>query len=348
MTTPFVRGLGRTLGRRAARLPLASGLIGILALSGGLVYAAIPSSDGLISGCYQRATGQLRVIDAGAGEACRDNEAAISWNEQGPQGEAGPQGGIGPQGEIGPRGPQGERGADGAQGPGGPAGPEGPQGGQGLQGQQGATGATGPVGPAGATGAGVVWRGDFETGPGVPRYQIGSLVRHGGSIWIATAEIGTGCIVLGGVGTCPPVPGAEGSAWQLFAQDGSEGPQGDQGVAGPQGPQGAQGIQGVTGATGPQGPQGLAGALSGYEIVWTIVYKDDYVDQAIASCPAGKRVVGGGETTTGATVRQSGPVWHGDISGRTDGDGWLVRVDWHLIEAAYSSVQVWAVCADAS
>lgn len=131
----LVRG---ALGGRAARLPLAIGLIGILGLSGGMVFAAIPSAgDGVIHGCYHKSTGQLRVIEFEDGAACRPPEVPISWSEEGPQGETGPQG------------PQGETGETGATGPQGPAGPQGEIGPQGPQGETGETGATGPQGPIG-------------------------------------------------------------------------------------------------------------------------------------------------------------------------------------------------------
>ena len=175
MPAQKVRRIARTFGRRSVRLPLATGLIGILALSGGLVYAAIPSSDGLIHACYQTATGQLRVIDAAAGQTCRDNERTISWSEQGPQGDQGPEGlkgDTGLTGATGPQGPQGDTGATGATGP------------QGPQGATGATGATGPQGPAG----------------GVSGYEIVSVTveRSASPFSSATAACPDGKSVLGG------------------------------------------------------------------------------------------------------------------------------------------------------
>lgn len=59
----------------------------------GLAYAAIPDSQGVIHGCYRNsgllANGQLRIID-GDSQTCNSNEAAISWNQTGPQGPPGP------------------------------------------------------------------------------------------------------------------------------------------------------------------------------------------------------------------------------------------------------------------
>lgn len=101
--------------------------LGVLVL-GGFAYAAIPdSSSKVISGCYQKQNGKLRVIDAQAGEACDQNELSVSWNQTGPRGLQGDPGPAGPQGLEGPTGPQGSQ---------GPAGP---------------LGLTGPVGPSGST-----------------------------------------------------------------------------------------------------------------------------------------------------------------------------------------------------
>src|SRR5690349_17616196 len=99
-----------------------------LAVGGGATYALIPDG-GVISACYNKASGALRIIDA-ATTACRGGEVALSWNQQG---AAGPQGAIGLTGPAGPEGPAG------------PAGPEGPAG---------VPGPAGPTGPAGADGAG--------------------------------------------------------------------------------------------------------------------------------------------------------------------------------------------------
>jgi hypothetical protein len=54
---------------------------------GGIAYAAIPDSDGVIHGCYGNSNGQLRVIDEG--HTCKNNETALDWNNQGAQGDPG-------------------------------------------------------------------------------------------------------------------------------------------------------------------------------------------------------------------------------------------------------------------
>jgi type VI secretion system secreted protein Hcp len=75
----------------------------VLGAGTAVAIAAIPSSNGVITGC--RVTtganpGQLRVIDTEASptQACVAGEATITWNEQGP---AGPQGDPGPPGDSG-------------------------------------------------------------------------------------------------------------------------------------------------------------------------------------------------------------------------------------------------------
>jgi hypothetical protein len=65
--------------------------VGAMVVSVGVVaYAAIPDEAGVISACYQQPSGQLRVIDAAAGESCRRNELPLSWNQKGPKGDPGP------------------------------------------------------------------------------------------------------------------------------------------------------------------------------------------------------------------------------------------------------------------
>lgn len=70
-----------------------------------------------IDACRNLRHGLVRIVFKD--DACKRNEAALSWAVQGPAGPAGPQGDAGP---AGPAGPQGDAGA---QGPAGPAGPKG-------------------------------------------------------------------------------------------------------------------------------------------------------------------------------------------------------------------------------
>ena len=142
-----------------------------------------------------------------------------------------------------------------AAGPAGPAGPQGPAGPAGPAGATGPTGATGPQGPAGPAGS------------------------------------------VGPAGSAGPQG--------LVGPSGPVGPAGPQGLAGPQGQAGSQGPVGPTGGIGPIGPQGPAGpegpaGISGLEVVTTPVssaptqmaFQAEL--KAKATCPAGKRVIGGG------------------------------------------------------
>lgn len=108
------------------RLPSAAVLaVAVLTVNATAVVASIPDSAGVIHGCYNSQTGNVRVIDSPTA-TCRNDETAIQWNQtgpQGPQGPGGPQGQKGDPGAIGPAGPQGPQGAT---GPAGPAGPQGP------------------------------------------------------------------------------------------------------------------------------------------------------------------------------------------------------------------------------
>lgn len=121
-----------------------------LAVVGGVAYAAIPDSNGVIHGCYKRTggnqngnnsgnnngsgeSGALRVVDSAS--ECKKNELAIFWNQRGPKGEQGIQGIQGIKGETGLQGVPGNPGAQGvpgdpgAQGVPGSPGPQGPPGG---------------------------------------------------------------------------------------------------------------------------------------------------------------------------------------------------------------------------
>jgi hypothetical protein len=81
---------------RRARWIVAAGVIAVVAA--GISYAAIPGTNGLISGCYDKQSGQLRVTDTQTNlpKGCSAKEAALEWNARGPIGPAGPQGPAGP------------------------------------------------------------------------------------------------------------------------------------------------------------------------------------------------------------------------------------------------------------
>lgn len=106
--------------------------VGVLAVTS-VASAAIPSSDGVIHGCYNPSAdrGMLRLIDAEKGAQCAKNEKAISFHQRGPKGDKGDKG---DRGEPGPRGEQGLPGEPGPAGQPGQKGDPGPQGEQGPPG----------------------------------------------------------------------------------------------------------------------------------------------------------------------------------------------------------------------
>lgn len=53
------------------------GAAALVVALGGVAGASIPGSDGNVSGCYNKKTGLVRVIDAEAGQACTPGENAI-------------------------------------------------------------------------------------------------------------------------------------------------------------------------------------------------------------------------------------------------------------------------------
>jgi hypothetical protein len=114
------------------RILITAGIAALVLGGGTAAFAAtasIPGPGGVISGCYVKSGGVLRVIDSSV-TTCKKDETSLNWNQTGPAGPTGPAGSTGPAG---------------------PAGPAGPTGATGPQGPQGATGATGPstAGPGG-------------------------------------------------------------------------------------------------------------------------------------------------------------------------------------------------------
>ena len=116
--------------RRSGRWQVALGtMVGVALAAGGVVAAAIPDERGVIHGCFNSTHGGLRVINSSEGEACKNGETPIQWNQAGQPGPAGPQGPRGDTGPTGPAGPEGPAGPQGLAGPAGPAGTQGPPGG---------------------------------------------------------------------------------------------------------------------------------------------------------------------------------------------------------------------------
>jgi hypothetical protein len=74
----------------------------VAAITGGIAYAAIPTTTtGVINGCYENRLGILRVIDAEAGKTCTKYETPISWNQKGVKGDQGLEGAAGTDGADG-------------------------------------------------------------------------------------------------------------------------------------------------------------------------------------------------------------------------------------------------------
>src|SRR6266496_1318798 len=79
-----MRGLRRMM---ASKRWLISMGVAIALVVGGIAYASIPDSSGVIHGCLK--DGKLRIIDTDQGQSCVASEQALNWNQTGPQGPAG-------------------------------------------------------------------------------------------------------------------------------------------------------------------------------------------------------------------------------------------------------------------
>jgi hypothetical protein len=109
------------------------GIAVAVAIAGGVAWATIPDSSGVVHTCYSQSTGTWRPIDYPT-QKCKSGEVQLDINQKGPKGDAGP------------AGPAGAKGDTGAPGPAGPAGPAGPSG---ARGQPGADGSNGDDGKDG-------------------------------------------------------------------------------------------------------------------------------------------------------------------------------------------------------
>jgi Collagen triple helix repeat (20 copies) len=107
--------------------------------------------------------------------------------------------------------------------------------------------------------------------------------------------------------------------WNQVGPQGLPGPQGIQGPPGEGGPQGIQGETGAPGAMGPQGPRGdqgppgppgSIGSLQAFRITVHVFDNSGRAD-AIAACPPGSVVSGGGFFEGNGTVEDSFPFENG-------------------------------------
>jgi hypothetical protein len=71
------------------RLVVAVVAAAVVLAGGAVALASIPDAQGVIHACRNTKDGSLRVIDADAGQTCGKDEAALNWNQTGPQGPAG-------------------------------------------------------------------------------------------------------------------------------------------------------------------------------------------------------------------------------------------------------------------
>ena len=65
------------------RWPVAVVTAAALVAAGGIAYAAIPDSGGVIHSCYTKSSGAWRVIDTGLGQTCKANEAPLDLYSKG-------------------------------------------------------------------------------------------------------------------------------------------------------------------------------------------------------------------------------------------------------------------------
>src|SRR4051812_16321536 len=111
------------------------------------------------------------------------------------------------------------------------------------------------------------------------------------------------------------------------------------GPQGPQGPKGAKGAKGDKGQKGDRGDKGATGApgVSGYEVV-NQTFKEVFIENSggmrglsevkTVSCPAGKRVIGGG-TDLGTNAAQNGQQRQVSVSlsgPNGTGSGWSAQL----------------------
>jgi len=74
--------LGGVLGKIPRPSPaMVVALVALLIACSGAAFAAIPSSSGTITACYDKGNGTLEVIDPAAGKACNSTETQLSWKD---------------------------------------------------------------------------------------------------------------------------------------------------------------------------------------------------------------------------------------------------------------------------
>jgi hypothetical protein len=107
---------------RGGRVLLALAVGGAVFGIASVVFAAVPSSDGVIRGCYGNSSqpvgvrGDVRVRINYPAEQCPPGFTPLNWNQRGVTGPTGARGPTGPKGTTGARRPTGPRGHNRAEG----------------------------------------------------------------------------------------------------------------------------------------------------------------------------------------------------------------------------------------
>jgi hypothetical protein len=178
---------------------------------------------------------------------------------------------------------------------------------------------------------------------------------------IGAADLKAGELLKGSPGAQGPKgdTGAPGPAGPQGATGdagpvGPQGPKGDTGDTGPQGLKGSTGSQGPKGDKGDTGPQGIQGpaGLSGVQVITATTTANmssggTQYTSARATCPSGKKVIGGGAETDhfGAIEYRSRPV-PGTINGDQWWADWMTPSTFNYNQAG-ASFTAYAICANA-
>ena len=290
--------------------------------------AGIPNARGIFTGCYQTETGELRMIKGSLG--CRPGERRVTWSRRGPLGPRGLQGATGVQGRC--RSERRERSAGLSGITAGPAGPGGPQE-KAREVRKGRWVRAGPAGPPGADRR--TWRLDGRT-PGPP----GADGRRG------LLDLQAPLVRL----DLPVLRAAACGPCRAGRTPGPPGPAGTTGPAGPIGPGGPDGPSGPSGASrlstgGPpvlrdrpgQSDSQVPAAASGTSAPELNAGQSYSLTK---TCPAGKKILGGGYTYTISTANQTNRV--AVDSYPSSGSAWTatVRVHQNLGGGVASSLSV--------
>jgi len=112
----------------------------------------------------------------------------------------------------------------------------------------------------------------------------------------------------------------------------------------PSGPAGSPGSTGPAGPVGPVGPVGPAGGVSGLQIVEALSASNSIDKEITATCPAGKKVIGGGGAIV--DVGSGGVALERSLTEDGVGAAWTARGHEHDATAANWRVLAQAICAN--